>query len=272
MPAIGRPDHIKRSFADVKIHRDRSHDLVEKNPGDRLNEIAGRKKKEKEVNSDTHNKMGKDEFLKILSYQLSNQDPMNPTDQKKFAADLAQFASLEQLSNLNGKFDRLDDDRPLENKFHGVGFLGREVITGGRSVEYKGESAWIPFHLTHPAKELRIRLFDKNNQMIGELMKKNRPQGEQEVLWDGSRLDGGQASHGSYRVEITGWDEQFNPFDVNSKSRGLVTGVNFEDGRTVLIVDGKKKVHLQDVESFRLPVHNERKDAKHNIQSKSIVP
>lgn len=45
--------------------------------------------------------MGKDTFLKLLVNQLSNQDPLNPVDDKEFLAQMAQFSTLEQIQNLN---------------------------------------------------------------------------------------------------------------------------------------------------------------------------
>src|SRR5690606_14097784 len=45
-------------------------------------------------------KMGKDEFLKLLVAQLKNQDPMNPSDGQQMASQLAQFSSLEQLTQI----------------------------------------------------------------------------------------------------------------------------------------------------------------------------
>lgn len=46
-------------------------------------------------------KLGKNEFLQLLTTQLRYQDPMNPMEGSKMAADLAQFSGLEQLVNIN---------------------------------------------------------------------------------------------------------------------------------------------------------------------------
>jgi len=49
--------------------------------------------------------LGKDQFLQLLLTQLSNQDPLNPMDSTESIAQLAQFSSLEQMSNLNTQFE-----------------------------------------------------------------------------------------------------------------------------------------------------------------------
>ena len=44
--------------------------------------------------------LGKDDFLKLLIGQMSNQDPLNPTDPSQYMSQMTQFSVLEQITNL----------------------------------------------------------------------------------------------------------------------------------------------------------------------------
>jgi flagellar basal-body rod modification protein FlgD len=50
--------------------------------------------------------LGKEEFLKILMTQLQNQDPLNPMEDKEFIAQMAQFSTLEQTTNMTSMLEK----------------------------------------------------------------------------------------------------------------------------------------------------------------------
>ena len=68
--------------------------------------------------------IGKDGFLKLLITQLQNQDPLDPMKNEDFAAQLAQFSSLEQMQNLNESFNDL---MALSQVSSTASLIGKEV-------------------------------------------------------------------------------------------------------------------------------------------------
>ena len=68
--------------------------------------------------------LGKDDFLKLMVAQMKNQDPMNPSDDKDNIAQMAQFSSLEQITNLASATQELATRMSLTQN---VGLLGHDV-------------------------------------------------------------------------------------------------------------------------------------------------
>ncbi len=68
--------------------------------------------------------LGKDDFLKLLVTQLQHQDPMNPMDDKDFMGQMAQFSSLEQITNLV----EATQQQAFSNQMsQAVGLIGHQV-------------------------------------------------------------------------------------------------------------------------------------------------
>jgi len=283
MPEIGRPQGSERNpFNKISIGRPEGAPVPksQKNAdhvGDKLNKMAGNEAASgsgvKYVDKKTHNQMGKDEFLKLLTVQLANQDPSNPVDQKKMSSELAQFSQLEQLANMNTKLDKFGTNAPIELKHFGAGFLGKQVLTQGTSIDYKGngDHVSIPFRLGKLGKNVIMRIMDEKGQTISEIPAENFPKGQNALEWNGKMLDGQNAAKGKYVIKVVAWDENMQKFDGETNAMGTVTGVNFEDGETVFTLDGKKRVFLRDVESFSLPSHNnEQESMKPSLAQKKI--
>ncbi len=71
--------------------------------------------------------LGKDDFLKILITQLTNQDPTKPLEDKEFIAQMAQFSSLEQMNNMARNLEKLSG---VLNASQAISLLGKHVEVG----------------------------------------------------------------------------------------------------------------------------------------------
>jgi flagellar basal-body rod modification protein FlgD len=77
--------------------------------------------------------LDKNDFLKILITQLSHQDPTQPMDDKEFVSQMAQFSSLEQMTNMSEGLTKVAD---LIARSQAINLLGSavEISEGGTTV------------------------------------------------------------------------------------------------------------------------------------------
>jgi flagellar basal-body rod modification protein FlgD len=68
--------------------------------------------------------LGKDDFLRLLVTQLKYQDPLKPTDQSQFMSQMAQFSTVEGISNLGKTLDTMNQSSAVSQA---VGLIGKQV-------------------------------------------------------------------------------------------------------------------------------------------------
>ncbi|MBY0518417.1 MAG: hypothetical protein K2P81_16015 [Bacteriovoracaceae bacterium] len=255
MPEIGRPANPQQAqYSQVtmapKALSNRTAGPRELTNEELINKATGQKPQG--IHKDGKlNQMGKDEFLKLLTYQLQNQDPMNPMDQGKMTGELAQFSQLEQLTNLNSKFDQVQKNQMIQDKFYAANFVGKKVVTAGSSIKIasEGESANVLFKLDGEAAKVLVRIQDEKGQTVGEIWKDGMSQGSHELTWDGVSLDNQLVAKGNYKAVVKAWDNTGTEVPARTQATGIVSSVTFDEGEPVLTVDGQK-VYLRDVVSF----------------------
>ena len=178
--------------------------------------------------------MGKDAFLQMMIAQLQHQDPLNPLDGTDFTAQLAQFSSLEQLSNMNTQLEILNLYQSSLNNAQSVNLIGKEVTARGDGIKVEGASVDLAYNLSENASNVTIKIYDEDANLVDTIELGNQQEGENSVTWDCSDV-----AHGDYTFEISAIDANGDAISVYTLITGKVTGVTFMEGSPYLSVNGQ---------------------------------
>lgn len=193
-------------------------------------------------------KLGKDEFLKLLVAQLRNQDPANPSRPEEFAAQLAQFSSLEQLIQVNANLSAQARSNAamavaLSNSA-AVGVLGKTVLAAGDMVEITAEGAQtVTVGVAGTGGSATVTILDENGREVGSRVVGAIGGGRQEIDL-GSAADGLPPGRYTYKVAVKDGDGA--PVRVQTFTRAVVDGLRYGPHGPTL-TSGKLEIPLADV-------------------------
>lgn len=195
--------------------------------------------------------LGKAEFLQLLVAQLRNQDPLSPMEGQEFAAQLAQFSSVEQLTSIDSSLkDGIDTDLMLTqavNNTLATNFIGKQVASLGNQVSLlSGESASVNFYLADYAQDVKVKIYDEAGNLVRTMEYRGMNSGKQSLEWDGLNENEEQLPGGNYTFQVEATNSDGDTLDVTTFTRGLVSAVRYSNGTAVLVVNGKE-IPLSDV-------------------------
>ena len=185
--------------------------------------------------------LGKDDFMKILVAQLQAQDPMAPMEGQEFASQLAQFSSLEQLTNVNSNLEASQAFDLAMSNSAALALIGKNVDAPGNTIDLKsGEVETLSFSLDGEAAEVGIDIFDSTGAKVSTVNLGAQKSGLSEYVWSGTDSSGALLPSGNYTFNITASNTSGNFVPVKTFAAGLATDVVFEDGKAFAIVNGQK--------------------------------
>ncbi len=103
--------------------------------------------------------LGSDDFMKLLTTQLTSQDPMNPMKDTEFISQMANFTSLEQMRNLSKSFDSFSSDQKMAAA---PAYLGRQVTITNATGDITGVVEAIKLSNGKPAVVVNGKTYETN--------------------------------------------------------------------------------------------------------------
>ena len=172
--------------------------------------------------------LGQDEFLELMTTQLKNQDPMEPMDNGEFLAQIAQFGTVNGVTELNDSFNSFASTMQSSQALQASNLIGRQVLVENDEAYLSTENGMVGgAELDFSAEDVAVNIYDAVGQAIGRVELGAQESGLVQFNWDGVTLNGTNAAAGRYRVEIEatrgGETEALSPL-VSSTVNSLTIG------------------------------------------------
>jgi len=190
------------------------------------------------------------DFMQLLVAQLQNQDPLNPLDSANFSAQLAQFSSLQQLTEINQTLKNANTGGSSVGKLDAVGFLGKEVRGASNTVDVKSGAASTLDYTLATSGTVEAKILDASGGTIADAIL--GPQSAGPHTLDAGKLPGVPAlADGTYTVQLYVGDGNGNATPVATMGGGVVTGVDLSGDAPVLLI-GDRRIAVTDVREVRV--------------------
>lgn len=200
----------------------------------------------------------KDQFLKLLTFQLKSQNPLKPYDNQEFAAQLAQFSQLEQLSDIKNLMEEQSKSNLLLSRTMSnaalPGMLGKTAKANTNHIQLEaGKSISLGYNLSKNANDGVITILDKNGNTVNmiDVTGSKLSAGDHEFSWDGTDFNGDSLPEGPYTFFADFENEEGNTFTADTFTNGKIEAVRFKADGTVLVVAGME-IPLSEVKDVGL--------------------
>lgn len=179
--------------------------------------------------------LGQGDFLKLLVTQLKNQDPLKPTDNTEFVAQLAQFSQLDQSAKQAQLLQQSLDAQTASLQFTLLPMVGRNISLDSPLIQLGNGPAPITYALDKDADRVHVSILNQQHQVIRSLDYANRLAGVNAAEWDGRSDAGVLMPPGVYEYVLSATDVQGSPVTAQSRAQLTVSGVRIEEGKPKLL-------------------------------------
>ncbi|WP_158047154.1 flagellar hook assembly protein FlgD [Skermanella pratensis] len=192
-----------------------------------------------------------DSFLKLLTTQMQNQDPLSPMESTEFTNQLVQFSQVEQQISQNDKLEKLLTMQTNNQTQASLGFIGLDVEASGNAFTFDGSTARMSYTLPETSTSTAIQIKNEKGVVVRTL-DGSRSASRQELTWDGKRNDGSAAPAGNYTLSVVAPNADGKLLTAKTSVYGRVSGIESGNGNTTLLM-GNVPIRMEDVVSARQP-------------------
>ncbi len=188
------------------------------------------------------------DFLKLFTTQLQNQNPLDPTKNEAFVAQLAQFSQLEATTNMATQLTALTASLQGDRMMSGAALIGKSVVVPGNAFELKaGQPVQASIDLPNGAEGLQIDVLNGSGQAVYQQILGPQQAGSLQFSWEGQDINGQSQPDGAYRFRVTAVAQGKNLSPTVSTLSAIRSVSQDASGEMLVQVQGGQTLKLADV-------------------------
>ena len=157
------------------------------------------------------------QFLRLISTQMQNQNPLNPTDPTQFLAQIEGLSEVSSLQSLQTSISGLASGLQGAQMLNGTALLGHSVLAPGSSANLTAAGGTVSGAVTAPAgaSNLTVAVTDSSGALVDAFNVSPASSGYTNFTWNGTTASGAAAPAGQYTISVNaavgGSSEAVNP-------------------------------------------------------------
>ena len=146
--------------------------------------------------------LGQEDFLELMLTQVQNQDPLNPMESGDFLSQMAQFGTVNGITELQSSFSSLATAMQSSQALQASTLVGNSVLVPGNNSELApGGSVNAAVDLSQSTSNLIVNVLDATGQTVRQINLGSQTAGLTKLTWDGLDNNGQPLAAGNYRFE-----------------------------------------------------------------------
>jgi flagellar basal-body rod modification protein FlgD len=202
-----------------------------------------------------------DRFLKLLTTQLNNQDPLNPMDNAELTSQLAQMSTVSGIEKLNSTLSGLVSQSSSNQVLQAASLIGYAVLSPGNTLSasmVKDETTGVetpqqvPFAVELPtggATNVTVTISDANGTKVRTMDLGALNEGANGAKWDGMNDAGVAVAAGNYTFSVSATGNG-SPVTSTALTFTQVAAVKQGASGVTLDLSTGKSIALSDVRMF----------------------
>ncbi|HSX63466.1 MAG TPA: flagellar hook capping FlgD N-terminal domain-containing protein [Pseudoxanthomonas sp.] len=147
--------------------------------------------------------LGQADFMRLMTEQLKHQDPLKPLSNSEFIGQLAQFSTVQGISDLNTTVAGFNNALTGDQVLKGASLVGHSVLVPADKLALGDGSSASGLVMASEPGTVTLEISDASGVVVQKLTLDAETKGEVPFAWDGRNAKGDQMPPGTYSIKAT---------------------------------------------------------------------